>query len=469
MSTGTADNKRGSQVALALRRIRLAGLIGVLLIGAAVGVRVWWARGAPERARKQAAVRQAMAVERQWKEAKDAVAARPNDPQAHNQLALVLFSTGAVEEALASWRQGHAVATDDPVAWQNLANGYLLLKRYAAADETYQQMLKRWPKNGVAWQGLAVIYRQQGQYRRALEAAEKAIRLAPEDPNNYYVAGAVAEEIGERLAFPQAHYGMLEKGEQRLTRAAASLPEHPDVHYRLGRIYLLIRRYDDANRALERAVQLSPQRTVAWLALAEARTRKGQVDGAIAAARQAYQVGPLEPEAPLALGRTLLLKNDPKALQEAVDAFTRAVQLRPESAECHDRLGTALMRIGRLPEARTAFERAFELEPSNPYPVQQLAQIYQRQGETRLAAAAAKDASVLAHNESLLRQLQRTSSAHPENPRIHLALAKRYLELNWLPQAEDQFLITLAILPKSQEARQGLARTRQLMAQSAQP
>jgi tetratricopeptide (TPR) repeat protein len=434
-----------------------------------VSIRVWWTKiGLPQaRARAQAnqlALAQAQDAAR-VQAARDELSSHPKDPLRYEHLASMLESHGQVEESLALRRRATSVAAERLDSWQNLANAYLAQRRYVAAEDTFRSMARRWPRNGDVQQGLAVVYLHTGRLEEALAAARKAVQLGPSQPINHYVLGAVIEEIGMRAAFPAGLTAVLEEGRKHLLLARKAAPQYPDLDYRRGRICLLIRRSDEAKEALTASVRLTPTRAVAWLALSEALLRCGDVDGAIAAARKGASLGPMDPAGPLAVGKALLLKTDPGSLNQAATEFAAAAQLNPTNGECQERLGAALLRLNRLEEARDALLKAYQLDPNRPFAVQQLSQIYQRLKQPKLAEAAAKQAQVLSINERLLRQVERTSAAHPENPLLHLSLADRYREIGWLPQAADEYSAALRILPSNGRATAGLTATRKLIAQ----
>jgi len=442
----------------------LAG-VGLILILFSAGVRIWWARSAPERAAKIAAAARAQQAALVLQEAQDAVNASPTDWRAHARLASVLMMRREPDRAIAEWQAGTRVAPGEKAAWQALADGYLALRRLAAAEETYRTITRKWPHDGSAWEGMAAVQRHTGRFQEALKSARQAVLFGGDRPEPHYILGAVIQEIGVRSPFAAGETALLEEGRKHLLIAAKKLPEHPDLEFRLGRICLLVRRYDEARSALEAAVRRDPTRTVAWVALSEARMRAGNLDGSIAAARKACETGPLEAEAQMSLGRALLLRSDRGSLEEAASAFQEASRRNPVSAEPQQRLGTALLRLDRVREAGAAFELAAQLDPNDPYPAQQLAQIYQRIGDTERAAQAAKLAGVLSLNQRVLAQLQRAGSTHPENPLIHRALGDRYQELGWLPQAETEYQAALAITPMDAKSSAGLAAVRRKIAE----
>jgi tetratricopeptide (TPR) repeat protein len=430
-----------------------------------VGVRVWWASGAPQREAKLAALTRERQSTLLLEQAQAAVNANPNDWHTHDHLAGVLLARGEPDKALAEARLATKVAPREKAAWQALANAYLAQRRLAAAEETYRAMAQKWPQDSSAYEGLAAVLRHTGRFQEALKAARQAVRYSGERPEPHYILGALIQEVGARSPFTPGVTPLLEEGREQLLIAAKKMPDHPDLLYRLGRICSLTRRHDEARRALDKAVAGDPSRTVAWIALSEARISTGILDGSVDAARKACETGPLEPEAQLALGRALLLRSDRPSLEEAAVAFQEAARRNPGAAEPQRRLGTALMKLDRVREAGAAYEAASQLDPSDPYSAQQLAQIYQRVGDKERAAQAAKLSQVLTTNQRLLDRLQRTSVAHPENALVHRALADRYQELGWLPQAEDEYQAALALTPKDARSSAGLSAVRRKLAE----
>lgn len=59
------------------------------------------------------------------------------------------------------------------------------------------------------------------------------------------------------------------------------------------------------------------------------------------------------------LGKSLSLQN---RLKENVEAFRRAVELKPKRAELWSTLGVVLIRVGEILEGQNALEKAFELD-----------------------------------------------------------------------------------------------------------
>jgi tetratricopeptide (TPR) repeat protein len=65
---------------------------------------------------------------------------------------------------------------------------------------------------------------------------------------------------------------------------------------------------------------------------------------------------------------------------EAVEAFRRAVALRPAFPEAWNELGFALRKSGQYPEALTAYDRALQLRPNFPEALEYQGEAYVKLG-----------------------------------------------------------------------------------------
>jgi spermidine synthase len=173
----------------------------------------------------------------------------------------------------------------------------------------------------------------------------------------------------------------------------AILPESADVHIILG-IGLMNRgQLDGAIAAFREAVRLDPASATGHWQLGKALASNRQ-DGAIDHLRRAVELGPGNSEARHDLATALFeaghddeamhhfraaLSSNPNPavaynslgvglvsrgkLAEAVDQFREAIRLRPSYAEAYNNLGTALAFQGKREEAVEQFQQALSLQP----------------------------------------------------------------------------------------------------------
>jgi len=78
----------------------------------------------------------------------------------------------------------------------NLARAALALKDHASAVMALEKVTRQTPSDAEAWLLLALARLRDGQARAALEAAEKALSLAP-SARGYFLAGMCQEALGK--------------------------------------------------------------------------------------------------------------------------------------------------------------------------------------------------------------------------------------------------------------------------------
>jgi hypothetical protein len=87
---------------------------------------------------------------------------------------------------------------------------------------------------------------------------------------------------------------------------------------------------------------------------------------------------------------------DQGRVAEAVAAYRRAVELKPDFADAHNNLGTALQDLGRIAEAGACYRRALEFQPNFAEAHSNLGNVYKAQGSLAEAIACYRRALHLA-------------------------------------------------------------------------
>jgi tetratricopeptide (TPR) repeat protein len=70
----------------------------------------------------------------------------------------------------------------------------------------------------------------------------------------------------------------------------------------------------------------------------------------------------------------------------AIEAYTKAVQAKPDDADAHINLGLALLNEGQLDRALKVYRRAHQLAPDDPAPLERVADVLERMGQLKEAA-----------------------------------------------------------------------------------
>jgi tetratricopeptide (TPR) repeat protein len=239
----------------------------------------------------------------------------------------------------------------DPEAYNLALQGRYFLERrgqknFARAVHYFNQAREHDPDYAPAWVGLSQAYANQADdgyvpvadgYRRAREAAEKALALDPQ-----------------------------------LT----------DAHLALGWIQLT---YDwdwaAADTSFRKALALEPGSALAPRLAGVQSLNLGRINEAIDLTNQAIERDPLRPNSYNNLGIALLaVERD----TEAEAAFRKALELDPDGALWHKMLGRALLLQGKTDAAL----REIELEPDEGWRLSELPLAYHALGRRKEADAA---------------------------------------------------------------------------------
>lgn len=120
-----------------------------------------------------------------------------------------------------------------------------------------------------------------GQYSEALQAAESAIRLAPQNPNAHSYRGSALLQLNRTADALRAY--------QQVARLA---PGAAVAHYNCGNALQRLGRWDEAATALRRALKLQPTYSDAHTVLGIVLRAQGDFDGAMRHFEQAIAINP---------------------------------------------------------------------------------------------------------------------------------------------------------------------------------
>jgi tetratricopeptide (TPR) repeat protein len=222
----------------------------------------------------------------------------------------------------------------------------------AEAERLYHEVLKIDPRQALAWQGLGLIARAQGNGAAAIEHLSRAVQLDRVQPTFYNNLGAVLQSQ-RRLTEAAACY----------VQAIALKGDYAEAHCNLGSAYKDQKRPSEAIACYTRALELNPELAEAHFNLGVLYQELGEnhTDKAIACYQAAIRVRPTYAEAYNNLGA--VYKRQDK-LDEALACYTRALEFRPNFAEPLNNLGNIFHTQGRTADATVCYEQSLRINPS---------------------------------------------------------------------------------------------------------
>jgi tetratricopeptide (TPR) repeat protein len=236
---------------------------------------------------------------------------------------------------------------------------------------------------------LGRAYLKDGQLKRALDAYELAISIAPYDEQLYldivevYLEAGFADEADAALSraarvFPnsrlprynQLNYRLAElyanaarvgkalEGFERAARVKG--PVALDLIYkRIGDMQTDLLRFREALSAYTKALEMNPHHAGARLALANLYLRRNMLDDALAEFIRVIRASPRNVTALYGLAE---VHSRSGRFQDSVRAAERALKLEPKHVLSHYIRGRALLRLGRHKEGEKALQAYRELE-----------------------------------------------------------------------------------------------------------
>ncbi|MDB5368316.1 MAG: hypothetical protein JWM77_4243 [Rhodospirillales bacterium] len=191
---------------------------------------------------------------------------------------------------------------------------------------------------------------KKGDGRTALIQYRNAVKADPEDAQLRLKLGRLLLAAGDGVG-----------AERELKAARDRKVEEVELLPLLTRAYLMQNQPEKVLREVDPATGTPQRRAVALTAIGEAQLVMKHFDEAERALTEAEQLDPKARSTKLALGRALLVRNKPV---DAAAKFAEA-QAMEATSESWVLTGEAQLEQGKLPEAKAAFDKAIEMDKRN--------------------------------------------------------------------------------------------------------
>ncbi len=199
---------------------------------------------------------------------------------------------------------------------------------------------------------LGEVQFELGQFSKALQTFQQAIRLQPNHSDAYFKLGKTFSAAGN-----------FEMAIKNFRRATQLKPEEPAYLESLGMALAKADKYEEASVILERGLQIDKKNPYTYYTLGNIYARQYRnPEKALAFYKELVVLDPDFPNGYLNLGNTYALLGNYK---EAVKSYQNEILVRPNSSQVFINIGHVYKQMGRISSARNAFQKALELEPSS--------------------------------------------------------------------------------------------------------
>ena len=263
-------------------------------------------------------------------------------------------------------------------SWSGWGRSSAKPTRIRLAVETFRKMLALGDDNATrGYQQIIETYRDNKQWQMATDTAEEAAGKFPSDRSLQMVAASQQADMGQ--------------ADQAIAKVQAMLKgtgEDREVYIALAQMYSRLKRWNEAEAAINKAIDLSSRqedKDYAIFVSGSIYERQKKYDLAEEQFRKVLADDPKNAMALNYLG--YMLADRGTRLDEALGYIRRAVALDPQNGAYLDSLGWAYYKMGNYDLAEENLRRASEKIGTDPTVHDHLGELYYKTGRLKLAAA----------------------------------------------------------------------------------
>jgi Flp pilus assembly protein TadD len=167
--------------------------------------------------------------------------ATPGEAVHLNNLGAAYMNQQQFARALILFRQAVALDPKSEIAKLNEAIALTNLQKYSPAATLLNGLLKKDPANARAWYMLGLIYKNQAESEKSLQAFESASKFVPNDPDVFYFIGLAYSELDQNEKAVASFQHVLELN-----------PYHASAEFGLARALQRLGKSDEARQHLAR-------------------------------------------------------------------------------------------------------------------------------------------------------------------------------------------------------------------------
>lgn len=330
----------------------------------------------------------------------------PHEPTAHAMLGALAFKSKDCGSAVANFKESWQVINSRPEALAEY--GVCLVRTGQTADSihVFGRIAELQPGDWHARYNLAVVqlqanhpeeaiqtirpltegptpsvdslnlvasaYEANQQTPLAVAALQQGIKLAPRDLSNYL-----------DLATISLDHGSFQVGVDVLNAAIKAIPDSAALYLERGVLLVQVGKYDEADADFEKARTLSPQQNMSTVALGISLLQRNDIGQSLQVVQTRLQQSPHDPILNYLLAETLLRKGarpGTPEYHEAVSAARRSIDIKPDFVLAHDVLSELYLRSKMTSQAVEQSQLALKFDPNDQAAIYHLISAYRESG-----------------------------------------------------------------------------------------
>ena len=259
----------------------------------------------------------------------------------------------------------------------------------ASANEVFREIIALGGDENIerGYQQIIDTWREAKEWQKATDAAKEAVQKVPGSRDLKMVLAAQQADMGDADKALKDVRGML-KGDGDAGSNSSSASDDRQVYITLAQMNTRLRRFSDAEQALDKADALSTKtddKEYIWFLRGSTFEREKRYPEAEEQFKKVLASDPQHASALNYLGYMLADQN--MKLEEAFGYIKRAVDLDPTNGAYLDSIGWAYFRLGKYELAEDNLVKASQKINTDPTVHDHLGDLYQKTGRLKLAAS----------------------------------------------------------------------------------
>lgn len=293
---------------------------------------------------------------------------------------------GNYSEAVNLFEASLKLDPQNAAALYNLSGLYDMSGRTLPALEAAKKAVQIDPENQWYMVQLAYLYNRNLLYKESIQTFEKLIKKYPKDVDNYYPYAEVLLKTGEyekailvlndlekiigfddQLVFNKYRiYAQNGKFTEALAEIEKLIKQNPSEISNYGiaaEIYLQMNNQAKAMEYYQKILEVDPQNGMVHLSLSDYYHSQGNEEKSVQELKSAFASSSLDPDTKMKILLDFYYRpGDSKLRQEAYELLDLMEEAHPENAKPYAIYGDFLMEDNRIPEARDKFRKATEYD-----------------------------------------------------------------------------------------------------------
>ncbi len=261
----------------------------------------------------------------------------------------------------------------DDLAYGVLGTAQYRLQRYADANATLSEAIRRNPRSVLWWYDRAVVNGYMGEFKNSMSDANTAIGINAKYAFAY-VARAIAHVGMKNPAAAMKDYNYAEKLDPRII----------DIYIQRCELFLRSGQFEKALADADRAVKLAPNNAAGYQRRAHAYILSGNYEAALVPINKCLEMDPNDAISLLLKG---IIHNRAGDFEEAILALDQASAHAPADIRVYQTRASALFQLSRNQEAIADYTQCLNLQPNDALALLKRGMVYEIIGESRLALA----------------------------------------------------------------------------------